>query len=40
LGCSLSKRAFRDDKEAHYDRLADWFATNVNQEVLFREYLQ
>ena len=26
------------NKAAQYDRLADWFAENVNQEVLFKEY--
>jgi len=28
------------DKNAQYDRLADWFARNVNHDVLEREYLR
>ena len=27
------------NKDTQYDRLADWFAEHVNQEVLFKEYL-
>ena len=28
------------NKSAHYDRLADWFAANVNHDLLLKEYLQ
>jgi adenosylcobyric acid synthase len=39
LGKSLPDTPIRN-KEAQYDRLAEWFAEHVNQEVLLKEYLQ
>jgi adenosylcobyric acid synthase len=37
LGCAPPRAP--ESKETHYDRLADWFAAHVNDEVFSREYL-
>src|SRR6266850_1717324 len=39
LGHSLPESCV-SDKDAEYDRLADWFAEHVNNEVLLGEYLE
>jgi adenosylcobyric acid synthase len=32
--------ALASEKDAHYDRLADWFAEHLNQDVFFEEYVR